>query len=106
MGTVPPLAHDLERAQLVASRGGLGEGGMTQKEIAVLVDPVVGAEPEIRVLALGRGVDEAALVPGERTLLVVVADDVLAELGAERFEQVAKVADHRERAQDGVATLG
>ena len=42
---------------------------------------VVRAKPEIGVLKLGRGVDPPTFVTTERTFLVVVGDDVLAELG-------------------------
>ena len=61
--------------------------------------------PEVRVLPLRGGVHPAALVAVEGPLLVVVADDVLAQLGAERLQQVAQVADDREVAQDGMALL-
>jgi hypothetical protein len=47
-----------------------------------LLEVVVGAEPEIVVLTLRRGIHPAALAAAERTLLVVVGDDVLPELGA------------------------
>ena len=66
---------------------------------------VVGAEPEVVVLAFGGCVDPPPLVAAERTLLVVVGDDVLAELGADGFQPVAEVADEREVSQDGVLPL-
>ena len=66
---------------------------------------VVGAEAEVVVLAFGRRVDPSPLVAAERTLLVVVGDDVLAELGTDRFQPVAEVSDDRERPEDRVLTL-
>ena len=66
---------------------------------------VVGPEAEHVRPALRGGVDPAPLVAREGPLLVVGGDDVLAQLGAERLEQVAEVPDDREVAQDGVAAL-
>ena len=67
---------------------------------------VVGAKPEVVVLAFGRRVDPASLVAAKGTLLVVVGDDVLTELWTDGFEPVAEVPDDRERAEDCVLTLG
>ena len=49
--------------------------------------------------------DPAPLIARERALLVVGGDDVLAQLGAERLERVAKVPDDREVAQDRAPAL-
>jgi hypothetical protein len=57
---------------------------------------VVGAESEVRVAVLRRGVDPTALIATERLLRVVVHHDVLAELGPDAFEQVPEVADDGE----------
>ena len=85
-----------------------------QREHALVDDDVigrrleigVGAEREVVVDPLGRGVDPAPLVAVERTFLAVVGDDVLAQLRPHRFEQIAKMADEREISQDGVLALG
>ena len=69
------------------------------------LDVVVGAEPEVVVLELGRGVDPAALVAGERAFVVVAGDDVLAQLRPDPLDEVAAVADHGEVAQDRVPAL-
>ncbi len=45
------------------------------------------------------------MVAGEGPLIVVVGDDVLPELGPDRFEGVAQVPDDREVAQDRVLAL-
>jgi hypothetical protein len=60
---------------------------------------VVGAEAEVVVLLLRRGVHPSTLVAGERALLVVGRDDVLPQLGADGFDQVASVPKEREVAQ-------
>ena len=66
---------------------------------------VVGAKPEVVVLAFGRRVDPSPLVAAEWALLVVVGDDVLTELWTDGFQPVAEVPDDRERPEDGVLTL-
>ena len=100
-----------ERRVLVGVRGGrragTGEGAVLDDRVALgVLDVVVGAEPEVVVLELGRRVDPAPLVAAERPLLVVAGDDVLAQLGAEPLEQEAQVADDREVAQDRVLASG
>ncbi|MEZ5135998.1 MAG: hypothetical protein R2699_13325 [Acidimicrobiales bacterium] len=70
-----------------------------------VLDVVVGAEAEVGVAALGRRVHPATLVAGERTLLVVVGDDVLAQLRSDALEPEPEVPDDREVPQDGVAAL-
>ena len=103
---VAPGSEHLGRPQLaVGDIGADREGRVPEEDVAVGVEPVVGAEPEVRVLPFGGGVHPAALVAVEGPLLVVVADDVLAQLRAERLQQVAQMADYREVAQDGVALL-
>ena len=74
----------------------------------VVMDPfqiVVGAEPEVSVGRLRGRVHPAPLVTAERPLRVVVGDDVLAQLWANRLEQEPQVADDRVVAQDGVPAL-
>ena len=93
------------RSSAVGGVGAHWEGRVPEEDVAVVVEAVVGAEPEVRVLPLGGGVHPAALIAVERPFLVVVAHDVLAQLWAERFQQVAQVADDREVAQDRVALL-
>jgi hypothetical protein len=41
----------------------------------------------------------------ERSLFIVVCDDVLTKLRSKRFEDVPEVPDEREIAQDGVTPL-
>ena len=79
---------------------------LDDRVVAGLLEVVVGAEPEVGVLRLRRRVHPAPVVTAERPLLVVVGDDVLAQLGADRLEDEAHVADHREVPQDGVLALG
>ena len=66
---------------------------------------VVGAEAEVVVFQLGGRVYPAPVVAAERALLVVVGDDVLTELRADRLEPVPEVADDGEIAQDRVLPL-
>jgi hypothetical protein len=80
----------------------------TVREQRVVLSPfevVVGAEAEVVVLALGRGVDPRPLVAAEGALLVVRGDDVLPQLGTDGLEPVTEVADDREVAQDRVPPL-
>ena len=87
-------------------RPGDREGHLLDDRVVPRVlEVVVGAEPEVGVLALGRRVHPAPLVAAERPLLVVVGDDVLAQLGTDRLEEEAEVPDDREVAQDGVLLL-
>jgi hypothetical protein len=82
------------------------EGRVLHDQVVVHpLEVVVGTEPEVPVGLLRRGVHPAPLIAAEGPLLVVVGDDVLAQLRADALEQVAQVADHREVAQDGVARL-
>src|SRR6476619_5091832 len=70
------------------------EGAMLYYRIAGRVfQVVVGAEPEIVVLLLRRGVHPPTLVAGERALLVIGRDDVLPQLGADSLDQVPAVPD-------------
>ena len=90
----------------VRRRHHVGERAVLDDRVALgVLDVVVGAEREVVVLQLRRGVDPPPLVPAERPLVVVVGDDVLPQLGADRLEPVAEVADHREVPQDRVLLL-
>ena len=83
-----------------------GERGVLHDRVRRRVlDVVVGAEAEVVVLELRRGVHPPSLVTTERTLLVVAGHHVLAQLGTDRLDEVAGVADHREVAQQGVTAL-
>ena len=83
------------------------EGAVLDDRVArQVLDVVVGAEPGVVVLLLGRGVDPGALVAAERPLLVVAGDDVLAQLRTDRLQPVARVRDHRVVAQQRVPLLG
>src|SRR5262249_19774938 len=66
---------------------------------------VVGSKAKVIVVSLRRRVDPPALVTAERALLVVVGDDVLAKLGANRLEPVPKMPDDREIPKDGMPAL-
>jgi len=102
-----PLAHDLAHGEIVGMLGlGVRERVVAQEHVAGLGDVVVGTEPEVRVLLLRRGVDEATFVSREGPFLVVVGDDVLPQLGSGLLEQVAEVADDREVAEDRMLLLG
>src|SRR5262249_44892439 len=70
-----------------------------------LLQIVVGAEAEVVVLLLRRGVHPAALIAREGPLLVVSRDDVLPQRPAQPLQPVAEVPDHREVVEDGVAAL-
>ena len=60
---------------------------LDDRVVVNLFQIVVGAEPEVPVGHLRRRVHPAPLVATEGPLLVVVGDDVLAQLRADRFEQ-------------------
>ena len=66
---------------------------------------VVGAEPEVVVLLLRRGVHPPTLIAGKRALLVVGRDDVLPQLGPNLFEQVPSVPEEGKVAQQCVLAL-
>ena len=66
---------------------------------------VVGAKPEVVILAFSRRVDPTPLVAAEWALLVVVGDDVLAKLWTNGFEPVAEMPDDRERPEDCALAL-
>ena len=83
-----PRTHDVRRQHRIGQRRMVGAGGIAQL-----------------ALRLGRRVHPPPVVAAEGPLLVVVGDDVLAQLGAHRLEDEAHVADHREVPQDGVVTL-
>ena len=83
----------------------VGENRVFDDRIADPENLIVGAEAEVVVLLLGRGVDPAALVPAERALLVVARDDVLPQLGPNLFEQVPSVSEEGEVAQQCVLAL-
>src|SRR5215211_6950779 len=94
------------RAGLALRRREGRERRLPEDDEAVdLLHLVVRAEAERVDLALGRGIDPPALVAGEGALLVVGGDDVLAQLRADRLEQVAEVPDHGEVADDRVLPL-
>ena len=87
--------------------GWQGEGVVLDDEIVRLqFHLVVGTEPKIVVLALGGRIDPPALVAAERTLLVVVGDDVLAKFRSNSFEPVAEMPNEWKISQEGVLPLG
>lgn len=90
-----------------------GDAALGRRQACVLDDEIVGgalhlivgAEAGILVLSLRRSVDPAPLIAGERELFVVRRNDVLAQLGAYGFEEIAEVPDDREVPENGVAGL-
>ncbi len=78
---------------------------MTDQQVLGHRHLVVGTETKIWVLQLGRGVDPAALIPAEGTLLIIVGDDVLPELGPDSFENVAESSDDGEVPTNSVRDL-
>ena len=65
----------------------------------------IGAETEIVVLHLGRGIDPTPLVSAERPLLLVAGNDVLTKLGTDRLQPETCVPHHRKVAQDRMPPL-
>ena len=97
LGTVP--RHSL-------AKFGKRKGGLLHDEVVGrLLQVVVGAEAEVVVLLLRRGVDPRPLITTEWPLFVIACDDVLPKLGPDHFEQIAKVSDDRKVSQDGVLLL-
>jgi hypothetical protein len=66
---------------------------------------VVSSEAEVVVLFLSRGVHPGTLIAVEWSLFVVGCDNVLPQLRTNQFEQISKVSQHREVAQDRVLLL-
>jgi hypothetical protein len=84
----------------------LGEGPVFDHWIALPVLHVtIAAEAEIVVLQLRRCVDPSALIAAKRSFLVIAADDVLAQLRTDRFEEVAQVSNDGKVAQQRVLLL-
>ena len=80
----------------VGIRGDLGERALLDHREVQLLHIVVGAEPEVVVLRLRRGVHPAPLVPAERPFLIVGADDVLPQFGTDRLQRVPGPGEQRE----------
>src|SRR5690606_15215596 len=70
-----------------------------------VVDVFQRAKRGISRLILGPSIDQRALRPGERQLLVITLDQVLADLRADAFHQIADIAKNRIIAPHGVPTL-
>ena len=66
---------------------------------------VVRAEAEVVVRLLARRVDPPPLVPCKWPLLIVVRNDVLPQLGADRLQEVAEVANDGKISDDGASLL-
>jgi hypothetical protein len=82
------------------------EGGLLEHHVVRrLLDVVVSAESEVSGLLLGGVVHPSPVVTTERSLLVVVGDDVLPQFRANGLEEEAEVADDREVAEDRVLAL-
>ena len=74
---------------------------MTKYDVAGLGEFVVGAETKVGVLFLCGRVHKAPLISTERQFLVVICDDVLTQFWPHLLNEVAKVPDDGEVAQDG-----
>ena len=72
---------------------------------ARLVGIVERAEGFLGALVLGPGIHQRTLRTGERQLVIVTFDQVLADLGADGFDQVADVAQDRVVAPHRVVAL-
>jgi hypothetical protein len=108
-GSLPGRAEHLCAADRIVRRvrARQGEHALVDDYVARGgVEVLVGAEPDVVVDAFCRGIDPPPLVPVEGPFLAVVRHYVLAQLGPDRFEQVAQMADYREVTEDGVPTLG
>jgi hypothetical protein len=66
---------------------------------------VVGTKAPVVVLAFGGRINPGALIPAERTFLVVAGNDVLAEFRPYRFKEIAEVTDDGKIAEHGVLPL-
>jgi len=97
-----PANGDAERCRVWR---GHWQHGMADELEAGLVGIVEGAEGLLGAFVLGPGVDQRALRAGERQLVVVALDQVLADLRADGFDQVADVAQDRVVAAHGVVAL-
>jgi PmbA protein len=102
------LTEHLQHRDLIGVffwRGGVRKRCVAQEDIARSIAVVVGAEPEVGVLLLGRGVDETPLITTEGQLFVIVGHNILAKFGPDLLDQISEVTNYREVPQDGVATL-
>ena len=104
---VPPGTHDLAAPQGRIGRHSAAERerAVAERDVAGLVDLVVGTEAEVGVLLLGGGIHPAPLVPVEGPFFLVVGDDVLAQLRSDLLQQEAEMPDEWEGAENGVALL-
>ena len=66
---------------------------------------VVGTKAPVAVLAFGGRINPGALIPAERTLLVVAGNDVLAEFRPYRFKEVTEMTNDGKIAEHGVLPL-
>ena len=99
VGTADP---DLRRVVGRRHRGHRVHEGL----VPVGVDVAFGPERLFGVGALGALVDDAADVPVVRAAVEVALDEVLLQLGAQRFEQEPQVPEDRVVPQDRVLALG
>ena len=72
---------------------------------AHFVDVELGSKRPLVAVALGTLVNQAALLARKRRRFAVALDDVLANLGADEFEQKPDMADHRVVAQHRMPRL-
>ena len=84
----------------------VGKRCVAEHDVTRFGEVVVGTEPEVGVLLFRRGIDETSLITAEGQLFVVVSDDVLAQFRAHLLNEVAKVSDYGEVAQDRMFALG
>ena len=103
--------HLQRRAPRLVSPGvhnfrlGHGKCRVLDDRIADAVDLLVGPEPERVVGTLGRGVDPTPFITAEGKLLLVLGNEVLADLGADRLKKIPQVAQDRKVVNDRPAWL-
>ena len=73
--------------------------------IGGLFEVVVRAETKIIVRIFGGGIHPTPLITRERPLLVVVSHNVLSQLRADRFEEISKMSNDGEIAENGMLGL-
>ncbi len=79
--------------------------GVADEFVAIVVDIDQGAESLFGVLVLGPGIHQRTLGTGKGQGFAVAFEQVLADLRADAFHQIANVADHRVVAADGLGFL-
>ncbi|MCY1434525.1 hypothetical protein D9M71_505870 [compost metagenome] len=92
LGALRSAHHHTEAGRVAERRRA---HGVADEFVAGRVDVDQGAEGFVAALVLGSCVDQRALGAGERQAVVVGLQQVLADLRADAFHQVADVAEDR-----------